>query len=92
MADTNGTIAMTVNVGTGGLSSISLTLPSTGVTHGWHCFANDRTTMSTTVFITKQTNSTLSTTSCTIGNFTTAGASGAWTNSDLISVTAVPDY
>lgn len=91
IANSNGTSVFTINVGTGGLTSIVIGLPTSGVTNGWHCTVNDRTTTSATVFITKQTNSALSTSGCTIGNFTTAGASGAWTNSDLLSVSALPD-
>lgn len=89
IADNNGTGAFTINVGTGGLSSIVIGLPT--ATTGWHCLAVNRTTLSATVFITKQTNSALSTTGCTIGNFTNVPASGAWNNNDLISVHAFAD-
>src|SRR5882724_8320562 len=90
VADNNGTGAFTINVGTGGVATSGVIgLPT--ATTGWHCLANDRTTTSATVYITKQTNSALSTTSCTIGNFTTAGAAGAWAASDLLTVYAFAD-
>lgn len=91
IANSNGTSVFTINVGTGGLTSIVIGLPSSGVTNGWHCTVNNRTSMSSTVFVTKQTNSALSNNSCTIGNFTAAGVSGAWNNSDLLSVNCLPD-
>lgn len=79
----NGTAAFTVNVGTGGTATsgvIGLPTASTG----WACYANDVTTTSTTVFLTKQTATT--TTSATFGNFTTAGVAGAWAASDVLQV------
>lgn len=92
IATNNGSGGFTVNVGTGGLSSIVIGFSGTSVNAGWICSANDRTTHSATVFQTVQTNSVLSTTQCTISNITSAGATGtAWTNSDLISVQATAD-
>lgn len=91
IATNNGSGAFTINVGTGGLTSIVIALSATSVLNGWICSANNRTSMSTTVFITKQTNSVLSTTQVTIGNFTTAGVSAAWNNNDLISLQCTAD-
>lgn len=91
IAENSGTFIFTINAGSGN-SSITITLPSGNVPHGWHCSAWDRTTISSTIFMTRQTNSALSTTSCTIGNFTSAGVSGtSWANGDLISVLATAD-
>jgi hypothetical protein len=80
----NGTAAFTVNVGTGGTATSGvITMPA--ASHGWSCPApNDLTTTSATVFMTKVTATT--TTSITIGNFTTAGAAGAWASGDVIQL------
>lgn len=92
IATGNGSCSFTVNVGTGGLSSITLAFSGTSVQSGWICMANDRTTHSATVFQTVQTNSALSTTTAVIQNLTNAGALGtAWTNSDLISLQCAAD-
>lgn len=90
IADNNGTAVFTVNVGTGGSASSGVIgLPT--ATKGWHCLVNDRTTTSAAVSQTKQTNSVLSTTSCTIGNFTDLSATGPWASGDLLTVHAFAD-
>jgi len=83
IAANHGTIAFTVNVGTGG-SATSGVIGLPTAANGWICSANDQTTTSTTVFMTKQTAS--STTSATIGNFSTSGVAAAWVASDIINV------
>jgi hypothetical protein len=83
IATQNGTASFTINVGTGG-SATSGVIGLPAAINGWNCFANDPTTTSTTVFMTKQTAST--TTSATIGNFNNAGAAAAWAGSDILSV------
>jgi hypothetical protein len=81
----NGTMAFEVNVGTGG-SATSGVIGLPTATTGWNCYVTDITTASSTVFLTKQTAS--STTSCTVGNFNTAGAAAAWVASDRLRVSA----
>lgn len=79
----NGTAAFQVNVGTGGTaSSGTITMPTAA--NGWSCSANDVTTVSTSVFLTRQTASTA--TSVTITNYNTAGAATAWVASDKINM------
>jgi hypothetical protein len=51
-------------------------------TDGWACQVNDLTTKSATVFSTQQTAA--STNSVTVGNYTTAGAAGAWASGDVL--------
>lgn len=83
----NGPAAIVINVGTGGTATSGvLTLPTAPT--GWDCHANDITTTSATVFITKQTASTVS--SATIGNFNTSAAAAAWVASDLVNVSCFP--
>lgn len=84
IASSNGTAAFTVNVGSTASASGVIALPT--AVNGWVCDCQDITTTSATTFITKQTAS--STTTCTIGNFTTAGASGNWTANDILKCTA----
>jgi hypothetical protein len=79
----NGTGAFRVSVGTGGAASSGVIgLPKAET--GWHCTANNITTNTATVFMTKQTAST--TTTVTIGNFNTSGAPAAWAASDTLLV------
>jgi len=83
IASNNGTAAFTVNVGTGGVATSGVIgLPT--VTTGWHCFCEDRTTYSATVFMCRQT--AFSTSSATIGQFTNAAVAQAWTASDILKV------
>lgn len=80
------TTAFRVNVGTGGVASSGVIgLPT--ATNGWNCTCNDITTTSATVFLCKQTANT--TTTVTVGNFTNAGAAGAWAASDIVAVSCV---
>lgn len=83
IANNNGTAAFEVNVGTGGTAASGVIgLPTAA--HGWTCAANDETTTSATVFISKQIASTAS--SVTISNYNTSGAPAAWTASDIVHV------
>jgi hypothetical protein len=79
----NGTAAFRVNVGTGG-TAVSGVVGLPTATTGWNCFAQDVTTFSTTVFVTRVTAST--TTTVTIGNFNTSAAAAAWAASDVIEL------
>jgi hypothetical protein len=79
----SGTWAFRVNVGTGGTASAGVIGLPTAVT-GWNCMCNTITTHSATVHVCKQTADT--TASVTIGNFTTAGAAGAWVASNIVAV------
>jgi hypothetical protein len=83
VASNNGTAAFTINVGTGG-SATSGVIGLPTATNGWVCHAQDLTTNSATVFVTKQTAS--STTTATIGNFNTSGAAAAWVASDILHI------
>jgi hypothetical protein len=79
----NGTAAFQINVGTGG-SATSGVIGLPGAANGWNCFANDITTESSTVFMTKQTAGT--TTTVTIKNFNDTGSAAAWAASDVLAV------
>ncbi len=79
----NGTGAFQVNVGTGGAATSGVVGLPTAST-GWVCQATDITTTSSTVFMTKQTASTVS--SATFGNFNDTGSAAAWTASDKLNV------
>lgn len=80
----NGPGSFTINVGTGGSATNgSITLPKSAT--GWNCTCEDITTFSTTVFRCRQT-AAGSSTSVNIGNFTSAGAAGAWVASDIVNV------
>ena len=75
-----------VNVGTGGTATSGVIgLPT--ATTGWNCSAQDITTTSATVYMTKQTASTIST--ATFGNFNTSGAAAAWVASDKLRINCV---
>jgi hypothetical protein len=78
----NGTVAFSINVGTGGSASTgTITLPA--ATTGWVCVAQDITNPDS--FITSQTGGT--TTTATLKNYSrTTGAAIAWTASDILLV------
>ena len=79
----NGTAAFRINVGTGGSASTGVIgLPT--ATTGWNCYAQNLSSNTASVFLTKQTAS--STTAATIGNYDAAGAAAAWTASDILAV------
>jgi hypothetical protein len=84
----NGSASFLLYVGTGGSATNGvLTMPSAPsgtVTHGWACHADDLTTQTSTVFVTKQTAST--STTVTLGNFNTSGAPAAWASADFLEV------
>jgi len=85
IAHSNGSVVFTINVGTGGTATSGvIALP--GASNGWDVKCTDITTMSTTVFITKQTATTSAT--ATIGNFNNAATAAAWAASDILSCTA----
>ncbi len=79
----NGTGAFEVTLGNSAATCV-IGLPTAA--HGWNCYASDITTTTSTAFMTKQTAS--ATNSCTLANFTTAGASGNWANADKLRVIA----
>lgn len=79
------TAGFQITVGTGGTASTgTLTMPSTPANR-WGCVANDVTTTSASVFLTKQTG-TPSTTAVTLTNFSNAAVATPWTAGDLIEV------
>jgi hypothetical protein len=81
------TIAFQVNVGTGGAATSGVIALGATASNGWTVDCTDITTTSATVFMTKQTAS--STTTATVGNFTTAGVAGAWAASDKLNCMAM---
>lgn len=83
----NGTVAFTVNVGTGGVATSGVIAMNATAAHGWVLHVENLSTRSSTVFQTKQTAT--STTTATIGNFNTAGAAAAWAASDILAITAI---
>lgn len=77
----SGTAGFTINVGGGGTASTGVvTMPA--ATTGWACYVNDLSTTSATVFVTKVTATT--TTSVTVGNFSSAGTAAAWASGDVL--------
>lgn len=82
----NGTATFLINVGTGGTANSGVAGLS-AATVGWNCVATDITTMSPTVFLTKQTSSTP--TSVTLGNFNDSGAASPWAANDFVAVSCV---
>jgi len=78
----NGTAAFALNVGTSNTGNGVLTLPTAA--NGWTCDATDITTTGPNQLVTKQTAS--SATSATLQNYTDAGATHAWTDSDVLYV------
>jgi len=81
-----GATAFTINVGSGGTASSGvISLPKT--TQGWYCTAQDLTTVSSSVFSTKETAQT--TTSVTLTNFNTSGAAAAWAANDVLAVSCI---
>jgi hypothetical protein len=79
-----GTFEFDITIGSGGTASTG-TITMLAAPNAWSCFANDETTTSATVFMTKQTAS--STTSVTLTNFAAAGTAAAWTAGDIVKVT-----
>jgi hypothetical protein len=75
-----------LNVGTGGTATNGVVGLATA-TNGWNCSCTDITTNSSTVFMCKQTASTVS--SATLGNFNTSAAAAAWVASDILAVSCV---
>lgn len=78
------TAAFEIEVGTGGTATFGvLTMPAAA--NAWSCAASDKTTQSSTVFLTKQVG-TASSTAVTLENFNTSGAAAAWAASDFLIV------
>jgi hypothetical protein len=78
----NGTASFQINVGTGGVATTGVIgLPT--ATTGWVCTCEDVTTQNTTVARTRQTGLG-TTTTCPIGDFTSADVAGAWAASDKL--------
>lgn len=77
----NGTGAFRVTVGSA-TSTCAIGLPT--ATTGWNCYATDLTTTSTTVFVTKQTASSVS--GATLGNFNDVASAANWSTSDVLAV------
>lgn len=77
----NGTSTFRVSVGTttGNTGVIGLPTASTN----WNCHCEDTTTVSATVFQTVQTST--SSSSCTVGNFSAAAAAHAWADNDVLT-------
>ncbi len=88
----NGTASFLMNVGTGGTATTgALTMPAAPagtVIHGWACQAQDVTTVSSTVFTTKQAGAQTATT-VTLGNYDTSGAAAAWASGDFLEVSCL---
>jgi hypothetical protein len=86
IASNNGTVAFTINVGTGGTASSGVVgLPTAA--NGWVGHCDDITTQSTSVFITKQTAG--STTSITFTQYNDVAVATAWAASDILWCMAV---
>lgn len=82
VVNSNGTVAFTINVGTGGTASSGV-IGLSAATTGWNCFASDQSTPGTNV--TKQTAT--ATTTATLTNYnSTTGVAAAWTASDILKV------
>ena len=76
--------AFTVNVGTGGTASTGVIQFTNAAPNGWVTTVTNRTTTSSTVFLTKGT--TNSATSITLTNYAAAGTAAAWNASDILEV------
>jgi hypothetical protein len=80
----NGTAAFEISVGTSNTGSCLVTMPvTTGI--GWACMAIDGTATSANVFITKSLPTSANV--ITLQNYTNAGATHAWNDSDVLVVT-----
>ncbi|WP_431207521.1 beta strand repeat-containing protein [Burkholderia cepacia] len=88
IVDSNGGAAFRLNVGSGGTAS-SGTVTLAAASHAWVCQAQDVTTTSASVFVTKMTAST--STSVTFTNFNTSGAAAAWAANDILYISCVGD-
>jgi hypothetical protein len=83
MAGNNGTAAFTVYVGAGGTASSGVIgLPA--ATNYWSCTCNDSTSFSTTVFMCRQTATTV--TSVSISNVSNLGVVSPWNSGDYLLV------
>ena len=84
----NGTAAFAVNVGTAPTSGgCTITLPA--ATTDWVCSCTDRTTNSTSVFSCKQSNTSASTTSAVLTNYSDVAVATAFTANDVLRVSCM---
>lgn len=87
IVSSNGSLSFQINVGTGGVATTGVIgLPTAA--NGWVCTCEDVTTQNTTVARTRQTGLG-TTTTCPIGDFTSADVAGAWVASDKLTCIAV---
>ena len=78
----NGSNVWRVNVGAGGTAASGVITLGGAAIH-WNCQFTNLSTMSSAVFLTRQTAST--TTTVTFGNFNSSGASAPWAAGDIIA-------
>ena len=81
--------AFTIGIGTGGTATNGVIGFQTAAPHGWICFCDDQTTISTTVFRCRGTPT--STTTATLTNYSTSGTASAWVASDTIQGSCYPN-
>lgn len=84
IAISNGTLSFLIGVGTSNTGAGVVGLPTART--GWVCAVTDVSATSANVFVTKQT--AYSTTSCSVQNYTTAAATHAWVDNDVLAITA----
>ncbi len=82
----NGAVAFTVNVGTGGSASAGvITMPAAAT--GWNCQVADRTAQAANAADRRTVQTATTTTSITVQNQTiSTGAALAWTASDILQI------
>lgn len=80
----NGSCAFQVNVGTGGVANSGVILFPTAAANGWACHAEDVTSQSPTIFLTRQVS--VTTLRATLQNFDATGAVQPWAASDSLLV------
>jgi hypothetical protein len=79
-----GSFFFSITVGTGGTDSTGV-ITLSAAPNAWDCLAQDVTTQSSTVFVTRQIGGG-SATSVTLGNYNTSGAAAAWVAGDVLNV------
>ncbi len=86
IAASNGAVAFTVNVGTGGSASAGvITMPA--ATTGWNCQVANRTAQAANTGDKRTVQTATTTTSITVQNQTiSTGAAAAWTASDVLAI------
>ena len=83
ISESNGPTAFTLTIGMGN-TAVDGVLNLEPVAHSWNCWCNDMTTTNASVFMCKQTASSSST--VTLGNFSSQGRPSPWLPGDTISV------